>query len=249
MRKLSILLILSLIAGAAQAVLVDNFSDTGLTEYTKTVVHDGDATKVSYFQSPSGALQCDADVNPNIEQLLLLRDDYSVAVGQALICDISEVAGPRNDIGLAVCFSETPPELVYDTDVGGYQSSRQDYCAVYVQADNDNLKGIYVDGTNAGSTIYAGGSHGSADVTHLFIQRDSMTQWSLGYISGVQGVYIFATGTLANTDIGSAIGFFADMRSLDTATSVGDLDNLSIVPEPATIALLGLGGLLLRRKR
>jgi hypothetical protein len=246
MKKLSILLILCLLSWAAQAVLVDSFSDTSLAEYTKTVVHDGDASKVSYFQSPSGALQCKTDSNPNIEQILFLRDDYSVGVGQTLMVDISERSGLRNDIGIAVCFSATPPEVDYDTGTGGYQSTRQDYCAVYVQADNDNLKGIYVNGTTAGSTIYADGSHASSDVTQLFITRDSLTQWSLGYISGAQGVHVFATGTLDNTDIGSAIGFFTDMRNIDT---VGDMDNLRIVPEPATLALLGIGLAFIRKRK
>lgn len=255
MQKISVLLIVCLMSVAAQAGigLIDDFADTGLSEYTLSVVHDGNVGDEVSFQSPSGALQVTTSLDPHIEQVLFLRNTdingntTSIGVGEVLLVDLSERSGLRNDIGIAVCNVVDPNDVVYDPEVGGYQSTREDYLAVYVQADNDNLKGIEVDGTNVGSTIYAGGSHASADVTNLYIRRDSMTQWTLGYVSGVEGWYDFYTGTVSNTNIGNAFGFFGDMRNIDTH---GDLDNLRIVPEPATIALLGLGGLaLLRRKR
>lgn len=243
MKKISTFFILCLIGTVAQAGplgLVDDFEDTDLSEYTLTVVLDQDTTRSLSFQSPSGAAQVTGAAG--VEQALFLRDDYSIAVGEVLLVDLSEISGLRNDIGIAVCFSETPPGV----PDGATGDTRQDYAAVYVQADNDNLKGIFVDGTSPGSTIYAGGSHASTDVTHLYIRRDSATDWALGYISGVEGWYDFATGSLANTDIGNAIGFFGDIRNVDTA---GDLDNLSIVPEPATMVLLGIGSILALRRR
>lgn len=52
---------------------------------------------------------------------------------------------------------------------------------------------------------------------------------------------------VANTAVGNAIGLYSDMREVNT---FGTFDDLEIIPEPATIVLLGLGGLsLLRRKR
>jgi hypothetical protein len=85
-----------------------------------------------------------------------------------------------------------------------------------------------------------------AATTGLYISRTSSTTFDLGYTMATgDTIAISLTFSGSNPLPGGAVGLFADVRAV---TTYGDLDNLRI-PEPATIALLGLGGLLLRRKR
>jgi len=92
-------------------------------------------------------------------------------------------------------------------------------------------------------------------VSQLFIQWNSADVFTLGYVdtSSVSHNLFTATFTRAST-IGTAIGFYSDMRA--TGTSLGYLSNLTIqpIPEPTTMALCGLGGFLglagwMRRKK
>jgi hypothetical protein len=200
------------------------------------------------FQSPSGALQVTKSAGTEAEQVLFLRDDYTVGVGEALRVNLAWGQTSRADIGIAVCSTATPIPLVYDPVVGGTQDVRKDYIAVYVQADNTNMKGVVVDGTSPGPTLWGNNllpSDPKNSVIGLFIRRDTANDFSLGFITASEWV-TFATGSITNTDIGNAVGFFSDARSV---TTYGDLDNLSIIPEPATIALIGIGSLLALRRR
>jgi hypothetical protein len=52
----------------------------------------------------------------------------------------------------------------------------------------------------------------------------------------------------ANADIGRIVLLIADWQETGVSGAL-NFDNASVVPEPATLALLGLGGLLIRRRR
>ena len=85
----------------------------------------------------------------------------------------------------------------------------------------------------------------------LFIDRTG-TGWSFGSISSsVETVHfnnITAAGGTSITVDGSVLGFFSDMRSTSTDK---EISNLTIVPEPTSAALLGLGclAMIFRRRR
>ena len=59
------------------------------------------------------------------------------------------------------------------------------------------------------------------------------------------------TVTFTANDVGTAIGFYTDLRAV--GGSLGNLDNLriTVIPEPASGALLGVGALVfvLARRR
>jgi hypothetical protein len=216
-----------LVATAAQAAIIDDFDDTSLTEYTLTLVLDQNPDQDISFQSPSGAIQVTKTAGEEAEQVVFLRDDYSLDIGRSLVADLDWGSTTRADIGIMVAATATPTALVYDTTTGGTQETREDYIAVYAQADNTNLKGIFVDGTTAGDTIYAGGlpDDPKTNVVGLYIRREDANEFTLGFITSDSEYVDFTTGTITNTNIGNAVGIFGDMRSV---TTYGDLDNLRI---------------------
>jgi len=236
--KLAAMSIVSLAIGSSAAMagplaLIDSFDDTNLSEYTQTLVLDQNATSNISFISPAGQLQVTKTAGTEAEQVLFLRDDFTLAVDEILRVDLSYTATMRADIGIAVAATATPTPLIYNAGLGGTQETRRDYAAVYVQADANNLKGIYIDGTTPGPTIFAGGfgTLANGDVLGLYIRRDSLNDFALGY-STAAGDTDFATQSLANTAIGNAIGIFGDVRSVST---FGGLDNLRVENPNATL--------------
>ncbi len=239
--NLAVTLVFSLALGGSAAIagplaLIDDFSDTDLSEYTQTLVLDQNPTSDIHFTSPAGALQVTKSAGTEAEQVLLLRDDFSLGIDEILRVDLNYVGTTRADVGIAVAASKTPTPLIYNAGLGGTQETRQDYAAVYVQADANNLKGIYIDGTTVGPSLFAGGfgTLGAGDVLGLYIRRDSLNDFALGYTTAA-GDTDFATQSLGNSNIGNAVGFFGDVRSV---TTFGDLDNLRIEnPNATTISI------------
>jgi hypothetical protein len=83
----------------------------------------------------------------------------------------------------------------------------------------------------------------------LFVARTAPDTFDLGYYSAGTRT-VLTTRTVANTAIGNAIGFYADVRALGIR---GNLDNLTltVIPEPSVAALMGIGalGLISRLRR
>jgi hypothetical protein len=234
--------VFSLTAGAyIPSLLIDDFEDGSLSEYVLTCVLDQDTARNVKFQSADGVLRITKSSGTEAEQVLLLRDDYALAVGNMLVADLTWGTTTRADIGIAVAAVKNPPAV----PAGTSGETRRDYIAVYAQADNTNLKGLFVNGTSVGATLFAGGlpENPKDHVTGLYIRRNSLNEFALGYIVDGTSYVDFATGTIDNTNIGNAVGFFGDMRSV---TTYGDLDNLRFEsplylphePEPADKATM-----------
>lgn len=236
MKKIFTLFTALLLVSVAQAGIIDNFDDGTMTEYTQTVVletTDPGATYDTVFSNASGALQADLSAYPGIEQALCLRDDIGVNVGEILKIDTTGFGTDQSqDLGIAVSATATPP-------AGG---PRQDYVFIFCRGWAGQLGTRSFDGTTETTLVQSW--PGSA-VDALFIERTGANSWDTGYYLGGIKTTIHSM-TVANASIGDALGLYSDMRAVGT---IGTFDNLEIVPEPATIALLGLGGLLLRRKR
>ena len=201
--NLAATLIVSLAIGSSAAIagplaLVDSFSDTSLSEYTKTLVLDQNATSDISFISPAGQLQVTKSAGTEAEQVLFLRDDFSLAVDEILRVDLNytATAAMRGHWHRRGRHEDSTP-LVYNAGLGGTQETRRDYAAVYVQADANNLKGLYVNGAVPGPTIFAGGfgTLTAGDVLGLYIRRDTLNDFALGYTTAA-GDIDFATQSL-----------------------------------------------------
>jgi hypothetical protein len=261
MKKMLVVLTVCLMGVVAQAgTFLDDFSSGDLSGYTLSVLNQNstDAPAVS-FTSTGGAIQVTKGTSTanKAEQVVFLRNN-SLGVGEILRVDKKAVTmvGTANyyaDFGLAICYTQDPP----DKALGVSADVRKDMMAIYLKATYSNIGYCGYDGATgivslgSSSGVY-GGTQAEKDamyatVTGLFIRRASLNTFVLGY-SAAAGDVTAATFTVTNTDIGNAVGFWGDMRYPSTA--YGDLDNLRIVPEPATLAMLGLGalGLLKRRK-
>jgi hypothetical protein len=236
MKKLSILMAVCLLSWVAQAVLVDDFSDTSLAEYTNTRIFDQGTNDGIVFSSPSGGLQATQSNYDGVEMHLLLRDDYSLAVGEILMADVVNYSG-NQDLGVAIAASASPTGIP-DGSSGDQRSDLLlSACRGSQQTINTGFDGSTYLGTNQGWP--------GADVLTLYIERTSATTFDLGYDAGSGLVNVY-TATVSNTNIGNAIGFYTDMRADNT---IGTMDNLRIVPEPATLALLGIGLAFIRKRK
>lgn len=235
----------AVVAGGAvaHATIIDDFSTTTLSPaYTQTAVLDQGATRNVAYGSPSGGLVAVSTGADGAEQVLLLRSDASVAVGQILRADVALLgSGLNQDLGIALAATATPTI----TNLNG--SQRSDYIFIGFRGDQTH---IIANGFNGTAGIGTNQVFGLTNMSGLFIYRTSPTTFIMGYNdNGGPDVNAF-TFTVANTNIGNAVGFYTDMRASNT---VGTLDNLRIdtVPEPASLGLLGLGAMALiaRRKR
>lgn len=219
------------LAASSQAVLIDDFSDTGVSEYTATVILDANGGGANTFavQSPSGTLEVNTSTYDGIEQMAIVRNGLSLAVGEEVQIDLTH-SGASQDIGLYVGGT---------TPVAG---TRQDYVAVYARG-NGQVFSRGFDGTSEYGL--AGGS--SPAYTQLFIARTASNTYEAGYYdAGGRNIVVTRTPTTAND--ADVVGFYTDIRGAGT---LGNVDNLTVIPEPATMGLIGVFGsavLFIRRR-
>jgi hypothetical protein len=232
MKKACVLMLMCMMGVAAQAVLIDSF-DGDLSAYTSTVILDanGGGPNTAAWQNSGGTLQLNTTAYDGIEQYAFIRSGLSLGVGQELQVDVVVGATGTQDIGLYV--GGTTPQT----------GVRKDYIAMY-RRNSGQLFSRGFDGT----TEYglAGNWTNNIPISKLFIARTDVNTYEAGWYDG-ETRNILVTRTPAFANEGDVVGFYADVRGTGV---VGSLDNLTlIVPEPATMMLMGLGALLFARKR
>ncbi|HTL73680.1 MAG TPA: PEP-CTERM sorting domain-containing protein [bacterium] len=250
MKKISAVILVCSTGLIAQAQLIDDFSSAGLSEYTQTIVLQNGASSPLVFSDSTGGLTVSKASGTAAEQVLFLRNDYSLGVGQTLRVGASVATNSiYSDFGIVVSALVNPTAAVW---VSGTVDTRNNYIAVYVKGQTDAIGRAGFNGA-----VNAGGSSGTAGVPDysnllgLFINRTAADTFAVGYTTASGDTTTF-TYTGMNTAIGNAIGFYADVRGV---TSYGTLDNLTItpVPEPSTLALCGMSFLglvaVMRRKK
>jgi hypothetical protein len=248
MKIISAVVISSLVGLAVQAQVIDPLTGS-LTGYTTTLVNDGShagGEGVSFTSSGSGLQDNYVGTGTSAEQAVFLAPvtafSTTFAVGDTLLVDVSVPASATTeDFGLAVSSTATPPAAVAGGDSTGAWSSRGlfDWASISVRPSqssvrvNTSISGTFVSSANVAAVGTV------ANISELFIDWVSAHSFQLGYVSNNIPV-VDETATFASSStVGAAIGFYGDLRA--TGTSIGDFTNLTIVPEPSTFALCGVG--------
>lgn len=243
------------VTASAATVVVDDFTDGLSSQYTLTRVLDNGIAEANIsFSTTGGALRSlyttgSTPVN-QAEQVVLLRDDYSLAVGQMLTVDVSMLTGNTNafDFGIIVANTKTPTAAT----VGNTDTRKTMQFAVSMIRPGDNsVRSFYYDGslpTTLGSND-AVLTVDEANVSKLWIKRNTSSSISMGYTNNLGVDFTSRTVTTFGSGVGTAIGFYTDLRT--NGATLGPFDNLTIVPEPSSAALAGLAALALafRRRR
>lgn len=225
-------MLMSVLALAAQATLVDGFSGD-LSAYTATVILDanGGGSNTASWQITNGKLEFNTTSYDGIEQTAFIYAGFSLAVGQELQIDAVH-NGASQDIGL------------YVGGVAPVAGVRKSYLNVYARSYNEVYSRGFTD-IVSGEMNIKGGVISESGYDKLFIMRDAENDYEAGYYNGTTRVVLADRNGLTDID-GSFVGMYFDVRAVGT---LGSLDNLTVTPEPCTMALLGLGGLVLRRRK
>ena len=251
MKKLSLIMSACLMGMIAQAQLIDDFSGGSLGSYTLTRVLDNGVAEANVaFSDAGGSLMASyGGTISQPEQVVFLRSDFSLGIGNVLLVDVAFPAqSSQMDFGIAVSATATPGGVVNPTPTD--TRTTFNWTGIYVRPSQNAVRAA----SSIGGVLDTGTGVLGADETtvgQLFIERNSATDFTLGYYDTSSVRYVSRTVSFGATDVGTAIGFYADLRAVNG--TLGSLDNLrvAIIPEPSIAALLGFGmlGLISRLRR
>ena len=254
MKKISAIILAGSIGLAVQAQVIDPLTG-GLSGYTTYQILDNSAGAgqgVSFTSSALGLQASYVGTGTTAEQALFLAPVSSFStpfvVGDTLTVNVAiPVSSTQMDFGLAIAAANPS-----SASSGNSWNSRTlfDWASISVRPSQTAIRG----NTSISGTLTTGFSPLTAaanTVSQLYITWVSTDVFSLGYVDTSSVSHLWQTVTFAGAStIGTDIGFYGDLRA--TGTSLGDFTNLTITPEPSTLALCGMGlagvGAMMRRK-
>jgi hypothetical protein len=245
LKKVSAIIAVCSVGLAIQAQLIDPLTGD-LSSYTTTLVLDNShgVSGASFTSGTSGLSVNFTGATSAPEQALLLAPvsgfSTTFAVGDRLTVDVAVPAsGIMEDLGLAVAATTTPAAAAD----GNSWDARPltDFATIYVRPSQNVVRG----GDSISGTVntgFAAGVGSTANITQLYIDWISTDVFTLGYVDTSSVSHDLYTATFDDgSTIGTAIGFYGDIRT--TGTSIGTLSDLTVAPapEPSTLALCGMG--------
>lgn len=205
--------------GTADSDIIDDFSGD-LSAYTLSRVNDNNTSANVSFAIADGVLRASYAGSSTYEQVLLLRDDVSLNVGDLLVAELTHTgAGWDRDLGIAVSYSRTPPSLAAGTS----GDVRTNYVEISCRSNNQ----VMTYGRD-GTANLPSGQAWSSPVDALFIERTGLRDFALGYIKDGSAAVVQTYSITTDPVLGAAVGFYADIRAA-VAESPAGLDNLQII--------------------
>jgi hypothetical protein len=157
--------------------------------------------------------------------VFLRNDGVTLGINEELQIDGPATrVGTANDLGLVI--AETPTSLV------GAGDNRAAADFLFISFRNNTQ--LNSRGFNGGVEVGQVQNFG-VNATKLFIARTGTNSVELGWYDGLTR-NVSRSMTVADTNIFSNVGFYADLRN-DGGGFTG-LDNLQIVPEPGSLMLM-----------
>jgi hypothetical protein len=257
--RAGVVIMACLIGATARAQLIDDFSSAATTNnYNRTIILAQNADGPMDLSITNGAIQVWRTYSSGNtpQQDVFLRGDYSLGVGQTLRVDTLNVLGTNwsynSDFGITVAAQTNPLAAVYQ---GANVDVRSNEISMYIKPGSAEVGLAAFDGHVQLYSVHNTIPTGYTNITGLWITRTSAHVFDVGYTTTTDITYraglTFTNGSLGDDLVGSALGLYADVRA--TGYSPAWLDNLRIIPEPSTVALIGMGlgcgAMLLRRKR
>lgn len=230
-------LAMAMCGGTASAMVVTDYSNFTESGSLLGTAHTRDQ---SFTATGASVLIADEGVaaGGSVGQELYLSDEFAQLVAGdriSLDWDGTDTATGAETFGIAIASSDAITSRV-NLVTWSWRPGSDDLSITAFDAEGDNSPTQQFSwGASAPDTIY--------------VDRTA-TGWEFGYIEGgVETVVVPDTTTVGTIDItadGNAVGLWSDIRTDGHTRTVS---NLTIVPEPGSLALLGLGGLLVVRRR
>lgn len=246
------------ITAQAQTGFTDSLINDSTLNYVWTPLNfagtGSSGTTVSFASTASG-LQVDSSdfAGTAVQGVYFNNTGASLPVGDMLTISIANwTSGGSEDFGIAVGNNATPTAAIGDgSDVRSGTAYIYNAIRVSAASPNGHVTGGGSDGASGlffSPTLQV---QNQPTILSLAISHDSASTFSLYYDEG-SGYTLLGSRTFASSGVGTTIGFYADVRG-SGSPQLGDLVNFAVVPvpEPATVALCGIGfvGLLALKRR
>lgn len=229
--------VLALTAGSAHAAVISDFSSFNETGNLLT-----SPNTIEQSFTPSGtSVVVDYVSGSGAGQEYYMSDAFATfGVGSRISLDLDSFTSSSGSETIAIA-------------IGNREDIQNDISSprIYWGWRPSNSSELVARSSSGSGTTDQSFNTGTTDPDTVFIERTA-TGWSFGSITSAVTTYHLTDVTSINgTDIttdGTAIGLYSDMRSSNSTWTVSNLD-AELVPEPGSLALLGLGGLLIARRR